>query len=424
MMQLPSVVQDWVGNNPILAGLLTIIGLSLHARIVKLVKCLFDFLQNYFLLTDAFQAPDEVYISLLHHLYLNPDSNTQTMTEENLKIVAQTTCWWEMRKMKEKNQFTNRRIVKIPGHGYHLFKIQGVNWWNSFWVIVFIDKDIFTDNGKIIVTTLKIYQKPWNSFLKNILGKETDDIKLYLPGEGRRDKSVFRFRRSLQMVSHPELPILAKGVKEEISSCIQNFLDSKEYYIKVGRPWVYGIGLFGSPGNGKSSTYKWLAERFKLNLCILNEQINRAGEFSSLIESAPSNSLIVLEDIDTLFRIKDRDIEEKTTILRESSTVTLGELLNGFESLLRKEKTIIVITSNKEKKLDPALLRPGRIDKIFRLKNTTPYQTKKLFEFHYPGMDATNFVKIASNKKLSVAQIRGCLIEGTVKKAIQQLNKY
>ena len=61
----------WISDNPLLAGLLAIIGFSIHERIKNLVKCVFDFIQDLLIMTDKLEAPDEAYISYCGELIGN-----------------------------------------------------------------------------------------------------------------------------------------------------------------------------------------------------------------------------------------------------------------------------------------------------------------------------------------------------------------
>lgn len=454
---LPAILKnetaEWIGANPILAGLLAIIGISIHTRITKLVQCIFDFIQNLLLLTDKLETPDETYVSFLYYLHKNPDNNTVSMTEESLDLQTQETCWWEQRQkrkeIKENGKNNSRKLVKIPGSGFHMISI-GDDFWSSMWLIVYMNNDSrFHDSSSIVVTTFSWNRSNWNNFLQDLL-KECSDkdekIKIYLPEKTKKDLYSFRFQRSIPKneLCHPALPIFPNGIKEDLLKDAKRFLKSKKHYNSMGLHWSRGYAFLGTPGNGKSSISKWLACELNMNLCIIKQKIYQAGSFASLMEHCPENSIIVIEDFDTLFDIEkreedsDSDVEiidkkketrKKNVILKEGSTITLGEILNAIESPLRKPKTIITFSSNMEKDIDRALLRPGRIDKIIRLPNATFDQVVKLFKFHYPLesiVDANKFACIATDntKKPSMAEIRGCLMYQNVKESFDAIKLF
>ncbi|CAM8878134.1 unnamed protein product [Rhodiola kirilowii] len=76
--------------------------------------------------------------------------------------------------------------------------------------------------------------------------------------------------------------------------------------------------------------------------------------------STANRSILVIEDIDCNVEVQDRVLQ----VDQSNSKLTLSGLLNfidGLWSCCGDERIIIFITNHKEK-LDPALLRPGRLD--------------------------------------------------------------
>ena len=455
--EIKAGVLAWIAKNPILAGLIAIIGISIHSRITKLVHCIFDFLQDLLFLTDHLENPDETYVSFLYYLHQNPDRNTNSMTEENLRIQTQNTCWWDKRNKREDRKNSGitdgRKLVKIPGSGFHFVSVKDKNK-NSMWLFVYVSNEGFcVDKSSITVVTFTWNREKWNTFLQDLLhdrNENKNNIKIYLP-DHTRNTFCFRFHRSIKsdILCHPELPILPRGIKEDILADAINFLKSEEYYNSMGIQWTRGYAFLGVPGNGKSSISKWLACTLQMNLCIIKQKIYKSGSFASLMENCPENSIIVIEDVDTLFDIEKREEDvdnenevknvkktikkrvQRMEIISDGSTITLGEILNAIESPMRQRKTILTFSSNMEREIDTALLRPGRIDKIIRLPNATYDQVKDLFMFHFKKQternkdSACSFAKIATNisnlKQPSMAEIRGCLMYPTIKESFKAL---
>lgn len=262
--ELKNKTIKWFSENPLLAGLVAIISFSLHARIVKLVQCIFDFLQNLLILTDILETPDETYISFLYYLHEHPDHNTISITEENLRTQTQETSWWEQRRLrkenKEKGITDSRKLVKIPGPGFHFVYI-GKNFWKSIWLIVYVSNEGFCrDRSSLTIITFGWNRNTWNNFLQKILKERSDEdnrIKIYLPGKSNRATYSFRFQRSIprNRLCHPELPILPNGIKEDLLKDAKKFLDSEDKYDRIGMHWARGYAFLGTPGNGKSSIF-------------------------------------------------------------------------------------------------------------------------------------------------------------------------
>lgn len=92
---------------------------------------------------------------------------------------------------------------------------------------------------------------------------------------------------------------------------------------------------------------------------------------NKLMTGFHAKSILILEDIDSVFtaRIQDEakadeeDIHSGKLSVRESkSKVTFSGLLNAIDGVASEEDYIIFMTTNHVDRLDPALIRPGRID--------------------------------------------------------------
>jgi len=125
-----------------------------------------------------------------------------------------------------------------------------------------------------------------------------------------------------------------------------------------GVPYRRGYLLYGPPGTGKTSFTQAIAGELKLNICYLNlsngnmddDGLNRA------LNNAPSQSIILLEDIDGIFVAR-----ESVNQGREGG-VSFSGLLNALDGVRSQEGRILFMTTNHREKLDPALMRPGRAD--------------------------------------------------------------
>jgi chaperone BCS1 len=164
---------------------------------------------------------------------------------------------------------------------------------------------------------------------------------------------------------------LDKKLKTNIISYIDNFLSSREKYERFGRNHKLNLLLSGIPGSGKTSLCKALARHYKYNIYIMNFNKNMTDDYMiQLVSDVKDNSIILYEDIDCFFNERNsKDVN-----------VTFSSLINTLDGTLSKGCGIInIITTNHPEKLDAALLRPGRIDKIIKFTYPKKEEIKEAF---------------------------------------------
>nr|XP_043606617.1 AAA-ATPase At3g28580-like [Erigeron canadensis] len=174
--------------------------------------------------------------------------------------------------------------------------------------------------------------------------------------------------------------------KQEIIEDLTTFSKSEEYYARIGKAWKRGYLLYGPPGTGKSTMIAAMANFLDYHIYDLElTAVSDNTSLRKLLIETSSKSIIVIEDIDcsvdlTSQRKKNETEEEeeanglsgkKTTRSGDkngsntSTKVTLSGLLNFIDGLWSAcgGERLIVFTTNFVDKLDPALIRRGRMDK-------------------------------------------------------------
>ena len=172
--------------------------------------------------------------------------------------------------------------------------------------------------------------------------------------------------------------------KEAVIDDLMAFQESKEYYAKVGKAWKRGYLLYGPPGTGKSTMIAAMANFLDYDVYDLElTAINNNTELRKLFIETTGKSIIVIEDIDCSAALtgkrrkdkkassdKDSDNVDKPKLSIEpekddATKGTLSGLLNFIDGLWSAcgGERIIIFTTNHKEKLDPALIRRGRMDK-------------------------------------------------------------
>ncbi|CAR29145.1 hypothetical protein ZYGR_0Z00660 [Zygosaccharomyces rouxii] len=176
--------------------------------------------------------------------------------------------------------------------------------------------------------------------------------------------------------------ILDKGISGGIVEDIRDFMKNGKWYSDRGIPYRRGYLLYGPPGSGKTSFIQALAGELDYNICILNLSEGHLTDdrLNHLMNNMPERSLLLLEDIDAAFNTRKQSGENGF-----HSSVTFSGLLNALDGVTSSEEAITFMTTNHPEKLDPALMRPGRIDYKVYIGDATPYQVEKMFMKFYPG---------------------------------------
>ena len=155
-----------------------------------------------------------------------------------------------------------------------------------------------------------------------------------------------------------------------------------------GIPYRRGYLLHGPPGSGKSSLIQALAGSIHHNICLLNlsERGLTDDRLYHLLSLVPPRSIILLEDIDAAFRRRPTNSERDEKLMKQDAgghypvNITFSGLLNALDGVAASEERLIFMTTNHLEILDPALIRPGRVDLKMFIDNATPNQAQQMFE--------------------------------------------
>ncbi|KGN49285.2 AAA-ATPase At2g18193 [Cucumis sativus] len=152
-------------------------------------------------------------------------------------------------------------------------------------------------------------------------------------------------------------------LKQSIIEDLDRFVRRKDFYKKVGKAWKRGYLLYGPPGTGKSSLIAAMANYLKFDIYDLDlTNMYSNSDLRRVLLATTNRSILVIEDIDCSVQIQNRQSEEHFD--QSSSKFTLSGMLNFIDGLWSScgDERIIIFTTNNKHRLDPALLRAGRMD--------------------------------------------------------------
>jgi SpoVK/Ycf46/Vps4 family AAA+-type ATPase len=213
-----------------------------------------------------------------------------------------------------------------------------------------------------------------------------------------------------------------EDVKGELQEAIVTPIKKPEYAYTYGIKPPKGILLFGPPGTGKTMMMRALANELNIGFryvkCseLLSEwygesEKNLSEVFSIARKKAPF--LLFFDEIDSIG--KKRDAYSADDVAPRVMSVLLQEL-DGFASSPKKP-VIFVGATNLPDSLDPALMRPGRFDKIIYMHLPDKAAREAIFKVHIsklPHDEKIDYSKLATvTERYSGADIKNIVTEAS-----------
>lgn len=193
--------------------------------------------------------------------------------------------------------------------------------------------------------------------------------------------------------------------KKHMLSILDNFMKGRDMYRRLGLPYTMGFLLHGQPGCGKTSVIKCIARYMKRDIMVVDTYIIKKRDDLELVFSQKRNNTIyVFEEIDCgswKDIVMDRNLKKQlasaahqnshthensnaelmkmivdtigkhddnkadsSSADKKKTTLTLSDILEVLDGINDMDGRVIIFTTNHKEILDPALLRPGRIDHV------------------------------------------------------------
>jgi mitochondrial chaperone BCS1 len=204
------------------------------------------------------------------------------------------------------------------------------------------------------------FDQEWCESLIAEVNKEEDEHK--------HEYKVFMFNENWQMLGREfkrdfKTVYMKNDIKEKLFETIEKFQKSKNDYIEKGIPYRLVIMLYGPPGTGKTSLVRALASKYEYNIAVASNAAS--SNLLACLKTADKNSIILLEDVDSISGFGTRVDEPENDLLKKINPTS--KVLNALDGIGGFNNSILIMTTNHLEKIDPAILRPGRTDLILEI---------------------------------------------------------
>uniref|UniRef100_A0A671NMZ9 26S proteasome regulatory subunit 4 n=1 Tax=Sinocyclocheilus anshuiensis TaxID=1608454 RepID=A0A671NMZ9_9TELE len=194
-------------------------------------------------------------------------------------------------------------------------------------------------------------------------------------------------------------------------------LTHPEYYEEMGIKPPKGVILYGPPGTGKTLLAKAVANQtFATFLRVVGSELIQKylGDGPKLVrelfrvaeEHAPS--IVFIDEIDA---IGTKRYDSNSGGEREIQR-TMLELLNQLDGFDSRGDVKVIMATNRIETLDPALIRPGRIDRKIEFPLPDEKTKRRIFQIHTSRMTVAEDISlddlILAKDDLSGADIKCC----------------
>jgi transitional endoplasmic reticulum ATPase len=178
-------------------------------------------------------------------------------------------------------------------------------------------------------------------------------------------------------------------VKRELQEAVEWPLKYPDLYAKIGHTVPKGILLHGASGTGKTLLAKAVATESEANFISVKgpELISKwVGEsergvreiFRKARQAAPC--VIFLDEMDSIAPTRGMDAGGGGGTER-----IVSQILTEIDGISELHGVVVLGATNRPDMVDPALLRPGRFDRIVLVPNPDSQTRKKILEIHVKG---------------------------------------
>ncbi len=188
-----------------------------------------------------------------------------------------------------------------------------------------------------------------------------------------------------------------ESVKQELIEAVEWPLKYPEAFEAVHTRPLRGVLLFGPPGTGKTMLAKAIATESEANFIsikgpeLLSKYVGESEKairetFRKARQAAPT--IIFFDEIDSIVPTRGTTFDTGVTERMVSQILTE---IDGLEEL---KNVVVVAATNRPEMVDPALMRPGRLERIIYIRPPDTYERELIFKIHLRDKPLGNDIDI------------------------------
>ena len=241
---------------------------------------------------------------------------------------------------------------------------------------------------QIVVSSKTANPEDIRQYVKRITQSQTKNsniIRIYRPlihGK-KKDEQVIEWDAVMVKTNKTlKNTVYSEEVEKELFEDIDKFMNNEQWYADIGIPYKRGYFLYSTPGQGKTSVAKIIANKygtpiFCLDLTIVDDNAVLTKLMTEInYYTCQEKYILLFEDIDRTDFINPRYRDAK---------LSMDCFLNAIDGVAEPHGRIVFMSANDSKHIvsNTALMRPGRIDKAIEFKACNKSQIKRMYELFY-----------------------------------------
>jgi transitional endoplasmic reticulum ATPase len=179
-----------------------------------------------------------------------------------------------------------------------------------------------------------------------------------------------------------------ESVKQELIEAVEWPLKYPEAFIAINTRPPKGVLLFGPPGTGKTMLAKAIATESEANFIsikgpeLLSKYVGESEKairetFRKARQAAPT--IIFFDEIDSMVPTRGTAFDSGVT------ERIVSQILTEIDGLEELKNVVVVAATNRPDMVDPALLRPGRLERYIYIRPPDQNEREIIFDIHLKG---------------------------------------